>query len=112
MHEIHLVKNLVSALEKEIESKEINEVKTIHLEVGKLQHITSDGINSCFKQVPRSEKLKNTKIEITVLPAKAECADCKKISILSDDKFNCKFCSGNNVKIVSGNEFNLKSIDW
>ena len=112
MHEIHLVKNLVATLEKELASSEIGEIKTIRLEVGQLQHLTNDGINECFKHVPKSDKLKNAKIEIKVLPTILKCSDCGEQTVAKDKDIKCKNCAGTNLVVVSGNEFNLKGVDW
>ena len=114
MHEIKLVKKLISVLEKEAASPEVGAIKTVYLEVGRLHYDEhpNEVIENCFKNLPKSTKLRKAKINIRILPAKIKCFDCGKESIIRQSQFCCKGCLGNNVKIVSGDEFNLKRIEW
>ena len=114
MHEVALVKNLISILEKEVTESKAGDVKTVYLEVGQLHYHDHppEVIENCFKHLPKSEKLRNAKIDITVLPVKVRCSDCEGESIIKEHKLRCGNCSSQNVNIVSGNEFKLKRIEW
>lgn len=112
MHEIKLIENLVTILEKEVDSPKVGDVKTVHLEVGKLRYIVPDIMESCFEHVPKSDKLKNAKIKIEVLPVKVKCSDCEEEQVVENGEYCCRKCSSDRTDIISGNEFVLKGIEW
>lgn len=112
MHESHLVTKLILALEKEIDKSGIDKVKSIILDVGEFQDITEDSINHCFQHIAENDKLKGTDIKINIIPIKVKCETCGEESVIKEKDARCGKCAGTNVKIVSGNEFILKSITY
>lgn len=112
MHEMPLMKNLISVLEQEIKNSEIKKIKTIHLEIGALQHIAPDIIISHFEHMPKSEKLKYAKIDCKIVPVKIKCSNCTQESVMDDSKMKCSKCASEKVDIISGKEFKLKGIEW
>ena len=112
MHELSLIKNLLSLLDKEIASADVKDVKVIYLEVGRLRYIVEEIMQSAFKHIPKHDKLKNAELKLEVLPVKLLCKDCNKESQIDDNVFKCLHCNSNNVDILSGKEFILKSIEW
>ena len=62
MHEMSLVNNMLKILEREIDSPEIKEIKKIHLEVGQMQYIIPDLMQTAFNASEKSEKLKDAEL--------------------------------------------------
>ena len=112
MHEISLMKSLVTILDKQMQDPEIGNVKTVYVEAGELRYVVPEILISSFNSLPKNKKLKNAKINLKVLPIKVKCADCAKISKTKKYNFKCSFCESKNVDIVSGNEFKLKGVEW
>lgn len=112
MHGMALVEKLVSILEKEAASDEIGQVKTVYLELGRLRHIAPEELMACFKYIPKPEKLRSAKLDIVVLPIKIKCLECGEENIVEEVAFCCKSCRSGKVNVVSGDEFNLKGIEW
>lgn len=112
MHEISLVKNMLSVLDRELDSPEVGEVKTVHLEVGALKYIVPDIMEECFNVTPKHEKLEGSRIEIKVLPVRIECLDCGKTSEVNAGEYICPGCSSDNVELAGGDEFLIKGIEW
>ena len=111
MHEIKLTENIVSILEDEVKSQEVGDIKTVHLEVGKLRYVVPDIITSCFEHIPKSEKLKDAKIQIEELPVKIKCSSCGESRIVNDGVYSCSICDNSEIEIVSGKEFRVKGIE-
>jgi len=112
MHELALAQSLVSVLEKEIQDIDAKRIKKVFLEVGRLRYIVPEIMRSSFEYTQKSDKLKDAQLEIEVLPVKLRCRDCKKETIADENDFLCESCSKNNVELISGKEFALKSIEW
>jgi len=112
MHELMITKNLVSLLEDAVRPNDVGQVKTVYLEVGRLRYLVPEIMTSCFTQIEKSDKLKQAKLDLKVLPVKLRCSDCGKESCADENNFICSFCLSKDVDIVSGKEFMLKSIEW
>jgi len=113
MHENKLIKKMVSILNREVESPDVGRVKTIHLEIGCLQHMAPLAVESHFSHIPKNDKLKHAKIKITELPIKVRCFKCGHEEVVEDcNNCDCKKCSSKEVKIISGNEFLIKEIEF
>ena len=112
MHEVALIKNLVNILEKEIANSGVGDVKTVYLEIGTLHYLDPEIMNTCFSHIRKYDKLRNAKIDIKVLPAKIKCSDCGRENVIRERVLGCSGCLSRNVDVISGNEFNLKSIEW
>ncbi|MDD5633953.1 MAG: hydrogenase maturation nickel metallochaperone HypA [Candidatus Omnitrophica bacterium] len=114
MHEIKLTENIVAILEREVASPEVGRVKKVHLEVGRLRYIVPEIMQTAFINIPKSEKLEKAVLEIKTLPLEIKCQTCGAVSMLKDFRsdFICGKCSSEDVKIVSGDEFNITGIEW
>jgi hydrogenase nickel incorporation protein HypA/HybF len=112
MHEFKLVEDMVKVLEKEVASPEVGEVKTIHLEVGKLKYVVPDIMESSFEHVPKSEKLKNAKIKIEEIPVKIKCSKCDDERVVDNGDYFCESCDSGATQVISGKEFTIKGIEW
>lgn len=112
MHELKLAENIVAILEKEVASPEVGDVKTVYLEVGKLKYIIPEIIESSFKHIPKSSKLKDAKLEILEVPAKIKCSSCSSERVVDDGDYFCKECSSGDTEVVAGKEFLVKGIEW
>lgn len=112
MHELKLVGDIVKVLEKEVVSPEVGEVKTIHLEVGKLRYVVPEIIESCFEHVPKSDKLKNAKIKIEEIPVKIKCSKCENERIVDNGDYFCESCESGETEVISGKEFMVRGIEW
>ena len=113
MHEIKLIESIISILNREVEDPAIGEVKTIHLEIGRLRRVVPEIMESCFPHVPKNDKLKTAKIKITELPIRVRCSKCGYEEEIKDySSYDCKKCSNKKTEIISGNEFLIKGIEY
>jgi len=112
MHEIKLAEDLVNILNKEVSSPEVGKVKTVYLEVGKLRYIVPEIMRSCFVHIPKDKKLEEAEINIKILPIKIKCKKCKTERVVDNGIYVCETCLSEEAKLISGNEFMVKGIEW
>ena len=112
MHELKLAENIVTILEKEIQSPEVGNVKTVYLEVGKLKYIIPDIMESSFAHIPKSTKLKDAKLEISEVPVRIKCSSCGSERVVNDGDYFCQECSSGDTEVIGGKEFLVKGIEW
>lgn len=70
MHEIKLVENMVTILEKEVSDLNVVRVKKIYVEIGNLRAVVPEVFKFAFENAPKSEKLKGADIEIKIVSGK------------------------------------------
>lgn len=112
MHELKLTEGIVAILNKEVASPEVGKVKNIYLEVGKLRYIVPDIISNCFRHMPKDKKLEAAEIVIEELPVKVKCQDCGEVSVVEESNYSCNRCLSSKTQIISGDELNIKGIEW
>ena len=112
MHEVKLAENIVAILEKEVESPEVGDVKTVHLEVGKLKYVVPDIMSSSFEHIPKSEKLRNAKLAIPELPVRIRCNSCGIEKPVENGEYFCSGCDSGDTEVIGGKEFLIKGIEW
>ena len=112
MHEIKLAESIVAILEKEAASPEVGEVKTVHLEVGKLKYVVPEIISSSFEHIPKSEKLRNAKLRITEIPVRIKCNACGTEKPVENGEYFCSVCDSGDTEVTGGKEFLIKGIEW
>ena len=116
MHEMSLVNNMLKILEREVNSPEIKTIKKIHLEVGQMQYIIPDLMQTAFNAAEKSEKLKDAEICMKVLPIKIKCKACSHEAPLEEGKDfmseKCSACGSSETYVTSGSEFTISSIEY
>ena len=71
MHEIGLVKNMISALGKEVDNEGIGNVKKIHIEVGSSFHeLSPEVITNSFQHMDKHKKLEGASLEVKIVQGK------------------------------------------
>jgi len=112
MHELAIARSMVSLLDKEVSCPEVGRVRNIYLEVGILRYIVPEILETCFKNIPKNEKLNGARIVIETVPVRIICSECGFETEVTANEFICGRCSGREVEMRSGKEFNIRGIEW
>ncbi|MBU1083557.1 MAG: hydrogenase maturation nickel metallochaperone HypA [Candidatus Omnitrophota bacterium] len=72
MHELQLIESLVEILEKAAVSDDVGNVEEVRLEVGELRYVVPEIMENCFKHFPKSDKLKDAKLIMEMIPGGKE----------------------------------------
>jgi hydrogenase nickel incorporation protein HypA/HybF len=111
MHEISLVKNIFKTLEDEFPGK-IQNVRGIHLTVGLLSSVQPILMQNAFQAVLEDEPAyRNTSLYIEVLPIQIYCDECRKTTLVENNKFICS-CGIPGRKIVQGEELLISKVEF
>ena len=111
MHELSIAQNIIEIVNDNLNDHQKNIVKSVRVKVGKLTNILPDSLVFSFEALVKDTDLDGAVLEIEHLPIKIKCAECGAVSTSDDFQFSCEKCGGNQIKILSGNEFLVSEIE-
>ncbi|MDR1068701.1 MAG: hydrogenase maturation nickel metallochaperone HypA [Clostridiales Family XIII bacterium] len=111
MHELGVVIEVVSAVEKFIEENRVTgRVETLVLQIGELSSMIPHYIEAVYPAAVDNTALADTALKIEILPGNARCADCGKVFNVLANKARCPDCGGKTLELLCGKEFFIKEI--
>jgi hydrogenase nickel incorporation protein HypA/HybF len=111
MHEISLAKEIVRLVEEELGKRGKPRLFTVKLRIGKLTAVDPSALSFSFERVIEGSNLAGARLVIEETPLRGRCRDCFYEFEIEEMIFLCPNCSSKDVDIISGQEFDLVSIE-
>ena len=111
MHELSLVASICDVLNIKIKECGINKVIKVNLVVGELTGVEAFMLESCFEMYVQATSLEGAKLAIEHVPIKVRCRECGNEYESKIPFSDCNVCGGKNIRIISGKEFYIDSIE-
>jgi hydrogenase nickel incorporation protein HypA/HybF len=111
MHELAVTESILKIAEKHAEQSEAKKVTDLYLVIGDLSSIVDDSIEFYWEMLAQGTICEGSTIHFKRLPAQILCLACENIFELSGELIPCPKCSSFQLKIQSGEEFWLESIE-
>jgi hydrogenase nickel incorporation protein HypA/HybF len=108
MHELSLSSAIVNTVAKHAEGRRVT---VVNLRVGKLRQVIPDTLDFYFEFVARDSVCEGARLIQEVIDARLRCSSCDHEWDIEIPAFRCPVCSGSDVEIVAGNEFEVESIE-
>ena len=108
MHELSICSAIASTAEKHAEGRPVSQVK---VRIGHLRQVVPDALQFGWEVVSSTTQLKDAELVIEQVPAIVECLDCGARTTLDLPILACGTCEGFDVKLLSGEELLVVSID-
>ena len=108
MHEISLVRSLLSQVQKIANENDASSASEVVIEIGPLSGVEPDLIQIAFEQLVGDDAIPS--LVIQPAPLIVLCKDCDQESELTEFTFQCDRCDSRSVKIIRGDEFRLLSV--
>ncbi len=110
MHELAVTESILHTAIEYAEKSKAARVTDINLVIGKLSSFVDDSISFYWDFVSKDTLCQGAALHFERLPARLLCEDCKKEYILDDMLTPCPVCNSTKIKILSGDEFRIDSI--
>jgi hydrogenase nickel incorporation protein HypA/HybF len=107
MHELAITQSIVDVVSERVGD---SRVSTVHLKVGQLSGVVPRAVQFCFELVTDGTPLQGAELLIEELPGVGYCHDCAMDISLPDLILLCP-CGSANVRVVSGRELTVESIE-
>ena len=107
MHELSLAGAIVNTAVKHAAGRRVS---VVTLRVGRLRQVVPDTLDFYFGIVARDTVCEGARLEQEIVPVVLSCAACALSYEIEFPDFRCRECGGR-ADVVSGNEFEVESID-
>ncbi len=105
MHELHLAQDILSKIRDKAEAEAKPKVTYARIALGQARFTHLDELLELFADISGGIKL-----DIEVIPVKTACADCKAEFNPKQMRLDCDQCGSTNIRMVSGNELEVKEL--
>lgn len=113
MHELPVTKSICDIVVRHAVANGAAEVVSVQLEIGALSDLQNEWVQRYFDYVSRGTVAEGAQLEIWKVPAVFSCRRCGRrfaVNSLADEGIACEFCGIEDVQLVSGREYRVKSI--
>jgi hydrogenase nickel incorporation protein HypA/HybF len=112
MHEMGIAMQIIEIAVASIPADLKNaQVKRVNIKVGKLAAVVPESLHFCFQIAAQDTPLGDAELNIEEIPLKIRCTDCNVEWIAHEPVFICHRCNGGSVKMLSGRELDITSIE-
>lgn len=108
MHELSLSGAIVDTVVQHAAGRRVTAVA---LRIGGLRQVVPDSLAFYFEFVAKGTVCEGARLEHIFLPARLRCSACGVEWNMGPPVFRCPACDDARVAVVSGNEFEVESID-
>ena len=81
------------------------------MRIGALRQVVADTLEFYFVFVARDTVCEGARLELELVPAVLACGDCAREWEVAFPDFRCPTCGQGGVQVITGNEFEVESID-
>jgi hydrogenase nickel incorporation protein HypA/HybF len=111
MHELSVTESILNIASEAAKKENARKVTQINLVIGRLSSIVDDSIQFYWDALSEDTLCSGAQLHFERIPAQLSCLDCATQYTLSGDLIPCPQCGSNRVKVVSGEEFRVDSIE-
>jgi len=111
MHELSVTESVLDIACKYAEEAQAKKVTDIYLVIGKLSSIVDDSVQFYWDFISKNTICENSQLHFERIPATLLCTECDQQYTLDNDLMPCPNCGSAKVRVLSGDEFNLDSIE-
>lgn len=110
MHELGIVYEVIKVVDNFVKENNLSKVEKIVLEIGQLSQAIPRFIEECYPAAVDETPYEKTRLEIITLPANGECRVCNELYNIVENRKICPKCGGEDFKLISGEEFNIREV--
>jgi hydrogenase nickel incorporation protein HypA/HybF len=111
MHELAVTENILSIAMKHAEQAQAAKVTDINITIGQLSSVVDDSVQFYWDMVSENTICFGAKLHFNRIPAEFLCTQCQTKFNLDRELAPCPNCGSIQVRIISGEEFFLESIE-
>jgi hydrogenase nickel incorporation protein HypA/HybF len=108
VHELSLAGAIVNTVVKHADGRPVT---LVSVRSGRLRQVVPDTLEFYFGFVAAGTVCEGARLEQEIVPALLRCGACEREWEIDFPDFRCESCGGADVEVLSGNEFEVESID-
>jgi hydrogenase nickel incorporation protein HypA/HybF len=111
MHELSVTENILEIAVRHARQAQATRVTDIHIIIGQLSSIVDDSVQFYWDMISEGSLCAGAKLHFERRPARLTCSECGTSYTLQGELMACPSCNSAQVRVVSGEEFLLQSIE-
>ncbi|QCX32607.1 hydrogenase maturation nickel metallochaperone HypA [Caloramator sp. E03] len=111
MHELSIIEEILKITQNEARKHNAKRILEIRLMVGEMSGVIPDIMQEYFNIASKGTLAEGALLKIKKVPIKIKCQNCCKESIIKRNKVKCPLCGSYDIKIISGREFYIDSLE-
>lgn len=111
MHELAVTESILEIALKHAEQAEATQVTDLYIVIGQLSSIVDDSVQFYWDMITDGTLCSGSKLHFQRVPAEMTCLSCGNSYTLQSELTVCPACGSAQVKVVSGEQFYLDSIE-
>jgi hydrogenase nickel incorporation protein HypA/HybF len=112
MHELSITQNILEIALRHGQKAKAKNITGIHLRIGQLSSVIDESVQFYWDMIAEGTLAEGAQLHFNRIPAQLKCEDCGQFYTLSGNQLDlCPNCDSAKVKIITGKEFQLESIE-
>ena len=111
MHELAVTESILNTAEKYARQSGASRVTDLYLIIGRLSSIVDDSVQFYWDMISQGTLCQGSRLHFQRVPASLNCLNCGNEYILEAELSPCPACGSIKVKVTSGDQFYLDSIE-
>lgn len=111
MHELAVTESILDIAVKYARQAEARHVTDLYLVIGRLSSIVDDSVQFYWDMLSENTLCAGSKLHFERVPAKMICLNCEQEYALDGELTPCPNCGSAQVKVLTGDQFYLDSIE-
>jgi hydrogenase nickel incorporation protein HypA/HybF len=111
MHELAVTESILNIALKYAQQAQATRVSDLYLVIGRLSSIVDDSVQFYWEVMSEGTLCAGSKLHFQRVPAQLMCLECSKEYTLDGELEPCPACGSAKVKVTSGDQFFLDSIE-
>lgn len=111
MHEMALVQSMIEIVEQEMAQHHVNNVKAIHLAVGRMTCVVPEQMTLCFEILTHNKPLAGVELKMRMVPVTYQCRECTREFTSEGITSDCPYCKGKYPELITGRELQIEFLE-
>jgi len=111
MHELAVTENILEIASRHANQAGAKKVTSIQIVIGSLSSIVDDSVQFYWEIISKESICEGSILSFNRIPAQIQCDDCNHTFEIKGDLLGCQNCGSSRIKVISGDEFYLESIE-
>jgi hydrogenase nickel incorporation protein HypA/HybF len=106
-----IAQSIIEVVDEQLRNLPPRKVVSVKVKIGGLTAVEPGSLSFCFDVISKGTILDGAQLDIEEVPIQGHCADCNQDFIVEKFFFACPVCHNANVKLISGEELLVDSIE-
>lgn len=111
MHELAVTESILNIATRHATQADAVHVTDVHLVIGQMSSIVDDSVQFYWDMISEGTICEGAQLHFERNPARLKCLDCENTYTLTGELTDCPNCHSAHIKVVSGEEFYVESIE-